>query len=171
MTRHLAGPVTGHPGVPRDRFRAVSDIRATRSREAATAAQLDDAYASGDLTREAYAAALGRLQVTRFPVGFSLGPCPGWCRTDHAAAAEFERTEGVRAHEAVLVRLPALAANRQVTVSVSAVDSFDECTRGPAGIAVSSADLGLCAAKARRLAAALLDAGDLVDAWRPGAQR
>lgn len=150
---------------------SVPEIIAARRTEAEGAAVLDERRQAGELDNDAYLAALTALTVTRFPVGYRLGQCPTWCSTDHAAAGEDERTEGMRIHEVRLESVPTWAFGLDAVVTVCAVDHFDEDRRGYARVVVSGAEHGLDKHSARRVALALLDGGDRADEWNATGRR
>lgn len=142
----------------------VAEVIDARRAEADQLEHLEAAYAAGELDPRAYEAALRAVTVTRFPAGYSLGPCPVGCHADHGPKSEQAvRAEGFRTHEAVLVRLPA-GGGREAAVVVAAVDNLDDGIRGPAEVTVFGAEC-LTPANTRRLTAALMDATDLAEVW------
>jgi hypothetical protein len=143
----------------------LSTILATRAAEAKLADQMNDAYEAGELSRDAFETFLTDVTITRFPVGYTLGPCPPWCATDHAKTDDFDRGEGWRFHSSEPVTIPAVnggATQREAWVDVCVMDNLETGTRQPAAVNVSLSDY-LTPANARLLAAAIVAAAELAE--------
>lgn len=145
----------------------IAQIRAARAAEAKLVDQINDAYESGELTAGDFEAVLRDIVLTKLPAGYTLGPCPPWCMTDHAGMDDFERTEGFVEHRSQVVEVPATntkATNRSAWVVVAVVDELDDGVRHGAEVDVWMAD-SMTAKNARLLAAAIERAAAVAEAW------
>jgi hypothetical protein len=144
-----------------------AEILAARRAEAEWAAAIDRAFEAGELSREAYKVALAAVGATKLPAGYTLGPCPTWCRTDHAERDAHESTDGLREHSSEPVFISAAnsdATGKAAHVTVCVMDDLEAGVRHPAAVIVSSDD-ELIPTNARLLAAAITGAAELAEAW------